>query len=56
MLADSSMAAQLDARLIDITARRDAIRARVNAISKEVGQLRRDGDVAAAEAAAGREP
>ena len=49
MLVDVEMAAQLDARLIDITARRDAIRARVNAISKEVGQLRRDGDVGAAE-------
>jgi seryl-tRNA synthetase len=34
---------------LDIAGRRDAIRARVNAISKEVGRLRRDGDVAAAE-------
>ncbi len=49
VLADLETAAQLDARLIDIAARRDAIRARVNTISKEVGQLRRDGDVAAAE-------
>jgi len=49
VLADLEMAAQLDARLIDIAARRDAIRARVNTISKEVGQLRRDGGVVAAE-------
>ena len=49
VLADIDMAAQLDARLIDITARRDAIRARVNTISKEVGQLRRDGNVDATE-------
>ncbi len=49
MLADLDTAAQLDARLIDITARRDAIRARVNTISKEVGLLRRDGNVEAAE-------
>ena len=49
VLADLEMAAQLDARLIDIAARRDAIRARVNTISKEVGQLRRDGNVGAAE-------
>ncbi|HYN33281.1 MAG TPA: serine--tRNA ligase, partial [Ilumatobacteraceae bacterium] len=45
VLADVDTAAQLDARLIDIAARRDAIRARVNTISKEVGQLRRDGNV-----------
>jgi seryl-tRNA synthetase len=38
-------AARLDQRLRSITAERDQIRARVNAISKEVGQLRRDGDV-----------
>ena len=49
VLADLDAAVQLDARLIDITARRDAIRARVNTISKDVGQLRRDGNVAAAE-------
>lgn len=50
LLDDVDAAAELDARLTDITARRDAIRARVNTISKEVGQLRRDGDTVAAEA------
>jgi len=50
LIDDVDAAAELDARLIDITARRDAIRARVNTISKEVGQLRRDGNTAAAEA------
>jgi seryl-tRNA synthetase len=49
VLADVDAAAELDDRLIDITSRRDAIRARVNTISKEVGQLRRDGKVDAAE-------
>jgi seryl-tRNA synthetase len=49
LLDDVDEAARLDARLLDITSRRDAIRARVNAISKEVGQLRRDGNVEAAE-------
>jgi seryl-tRNA synthetase len=43
-------AAAHDARLRELTAERDALRARVNEISKEVGRLRRDGDVAAAEA------
>jgi seryl-tRNA synthetase len=46
---DVERAAALDARLVELTTRRDAIRARVNAISKEVGQLRRNGDVDAAE-------
>ena len=50
LLDEVDEAANLDGRLLDITSRRDAIRARVNAISKEVGRLRRDGDVAAAEA------
>jgi seryl-tRNA synthetase len=50
VLAEVDEAARLDRRLLDITSRRDAIRARVNSISKEVGRLRRDGDVAAAEA------
>jgi seryl-tRNA synthetase len=49
LLADVDEAAQLDARLLDITGRRDAIRARVNAISKEVGLLRRNGDTDAAD-------
>ena len=50
LLADVDAAAELDARLVDIAGRRDAIRARVNSISKEVGHLRRTGDVDAAEA------
>ena len=37
-----------------IAAKRDALRAEVNDLSKQVGQLRRTGDVAGAEAAAGR--
>lgn len=49
ILDDVDEAARLDGRLLDITTRRDAIRARINAISKEVGQLRRDGDVEGAE-------
>jgi seryl-tRNA synthetase len=43
-------AVSLDARLRAITAERDALRSRVNSISKEVGVLRRDGKVADAEA------
>ena len=42
-------AAELDGRLRDITIERDTIRARVNEMSKEVGRLRRDGDVPASE-------
>ncbi len=42
LLADVDEAAMLDARLVAITERRDGIRAQVNSISKEVGQLRRD--------------
>jgi seryl-tRNA synthetase len=49
VLDEVDEAARLDARLLDITGRRDAIRARVNAISKDVGRLRREGDVDAAE-------
>jgi seryl-tRNA synthetase len=49
ILADVDEAARLDAQVMDLTTRRDAIRARVNTISKEVGRLRRDGDVEAAE-------
>jgi seryl-tRNA synthetase len=45
-------AAKLDARLRDITAERDAARARVNELSKEVGQLRRNGAAGAEELAA----
>ena len=52
---DSSLGAlerarDLDVRLREIGTERDELRARVNAISKEVGTLRRDGDDAAAEA------
>ena len=39
-----------DDRLREITARRDQIRARVNELSREVGRLRREGDVEVAEA------
>ncbi len=49
LLGDLGAARQLDAKLRDITVQRDEIRARVNAISKEVGQARRDGDVETAE-------
>ena len=42
-----------DDRLREITARRDQIRARVNELSREVGRLRREGDVKAAEALQG---
>jgi seryl-tRNA synthetase len=49
-LAALDHAAALDTRLREITAERDALRSRVNTISKEVGALRRDGDVAGAEA------
>ena len=42
-------ASSLDGRLRDITAQRDELRSRVNAISKEVGTLRRDGRVDDAE-------
>jgi seryl-tRNA synthetase len=40
----------LDGQLRDLTAERDTVRAKVNALSKEVGQLRRDGQVDEAEA------
>ena len=49
LLDDVDRAAQLDSGLRENTARRDGIRARVNSISKDVGRLRRDGDVTAAE-------
>lgn len=44
----------LDERSRDLVARRDALRAEVNDLSKQVGQLRRDGKVDAAEAAQAR--
>jgi seryl-tRNA synthetase len=46
-------AVRLDARLRDLAAERDATRARVNELSKEVAGLRRDGQVAEAEARQG---
>ncbi len=49
LVADAERAAVMDAELRDLTAEREGIRARVNSISKEVGQARRDGDVATAE-------
>ena len=49
LLAQLDIASRLDARLRDITVERDAVRARVNELSREVGQLRRSGDTAAAE-------
>jgi seryl-tRNA synthetase len=50
LLEQLDRAAALDDELRELTARRDAARARVNELSKEVGQLRRDGDTAGAEA------
>jgi len=50
LLDEVDEAHRIDAQLLDITNRRDVIRARVNEISKEVGRLRRDGDVSGAEA------
>ncbi len=49
LIDDVRHAARLDERLRSITQERDDIRARVNAISKDVGALRRAGDVDAAE-------
>ncbi len=50
LLDQVDRAAGLDERLRGITGDRDALRARVNELSKEVGALRRAGEVAAAEA------
>ena len=50
LLDDVDAAAALDERIREITAERDGIRAQVNTISNDVGRLRRDGDVGAAEA------
>ena len=41
---------ELDQQLREITARRDEARAKINELSREVGQLRRDGNVEHAEA------
>ena len=55
LLEQLDAAAALDDELREITARRDAARARVNELSKEVGQLRRDGE-SRPPRQAGREP
>jgi len=47
--AQVTQARRLDERLRDLTGERDGVRARINELSKEVGRLRREGDVAAAE-------
>ena len=49
LLDEVDAAVDLDDRLRAITARRDEVRARVNELSREVGQLRRAGDAGAAE-------
>ncbi len=49
-LTDIERAVELDRRERDLTAQRDEIRNRVKAVSRDVGQLRKAGDVAAAEA------
>jgi seryl-tRNA synthetase len=50
LIDDVRHAARLDERLRTITQERDDIRARVNALSKEVGARRREGDLEGAEA------
>ncbi len=50
MLDGLERAAELDTRLRDITSERDGLRARVNALSKQVGEHRRKGETAEAEA------
>jgi len=47
---DLARVRELDERTREVSAERDGLRASVNALSKEVGTLRRNGDVAAAEA------
>ena len=49
LILDVDHAARLDTRLLDIGRERDDIRAQVNALSKDVGMLRRDGKVEEAE-------
>lgn len=43
------LAVQLDADIRDLTAQRDAVRAEVNDLSRQVGERRRSGDIAGAE-------
>ena len=49
LLEQIDEATDLDARLRDVTAQRDEARARINELSKQVGALRRDGNLAEAE-------
>ena len=49
-LRDLAQVAELDEKSRQISAERDDLRAKVNGLSKEVGQLRRDGDTSGAEA------
>jgi seryl-tRNA synthetase len=49
LLVQLDAAIALDEQLRQITAERDGLRARVNELSKQVGQARRDGDGAAAD-------
>ena len=49
VLVQLDQAAALDERLRELTSQRDDARRRVNELSKQVGQLRRDGDVDKAE-------
>ena len=49
LLDQLAEATSLDARLREIQTRRDALRAEVNDLSKQVGQARRTGDTAAAD-------
>ncbi|MFM7537114.1 MAG: serine--tRNA ligase [Acidimicrobiales bacterium] len=51
LLEQLAVAAALDEHLRSLVAHRDDLRRKVNERSKEVGRLRREGDVAAAEAA-----
>jgi seryl-tRNA synthetase len=51
LLAQVEQVIAFDQRARDLVAQRDSIRARVNELSKQVGQLRRDGKAAEADAA-----
>jgi seryl-tRNA synthetase len=50
VLAALERASELDSRLRDITSERDGLRARVNTLSKQVGEHRRKGETTEAEA------
>ena len=54
VLAQFDQAVSLEERSREIVARRDAVRAEVNDLSRQVGQLRQSGDAAAAEQAQAR--